>query len=212
MCQPVRPWRIGGMGGAAAPLLLIVAVVRAHGTAATPASAVRRRGRVTNALDLRESPGRSNGRDREPPRHMRGSSATHRVAGAEGGMRMRALNASFVRAPSQPLALLLLVILAGPAWGGGLASATRRGAVLDPGLVPGHGPYDAPIPGIFSAPRPDVPHGHRRDRGPRPHGGGHDGTPFVRTGLCRYPWLGGYIPPSPYDDCLYRTGPHAWQR
>lgn len=125
---------------------------------------------------------------------------------------MRAANAKFVRAWSRLLALVLIALLAGPAWGGGLLVRGRRGAELDPGLAPHHGPYDARVPGILPGASCSAHHGHRRECGPRHHGWGHDGTPYVRTGLYRYPWHGGYIPPSPYDDCLYRTGPHPWQR
>lgn len=119
---------------------------------------------------------------------------------------MVAAHARSARRASSLLAPVLLIVLVAPARAGGWPHA-GRGAALDPGVSPHRGPYDAAIPGILPGPPR-----HGPDRGPRQHGLRRDGTPYVRTGLHRYPCFGGYIPAAPYDDCLYRTGPHPWQR
>lgn len=90
-----------------------------------------------------------------------------------------------------------------PARAGGLFRRNSGGA-LDPGRSTRPGPYDAPVPGV----RPPAcdPRDHAR------HAGTHRDPNRVITGLFRYPCLGGYIPASPYRDCLYPSGPHPWQR
>ena len=82
----------------------------------------------------------------------------------------------------------------------------RWGVELDHGVGPYRSAYDTVIPGWAPGPVCDE-HGH--DRGPRAEWRRlNSHTPFVRTGLCRYPLFGfgGYIPAGPHDDCLYRTG------
>jgi hypothetical protein len=86
----------------------------------------------------------------------------------------------------------------------GLLFHRDRGARLDPGVSPQSAAYDAPIPGV----RPPG----CGDRGHARSVGAHHDPNRVLTGLHRYPCLGGPIPAPPYEDCLYPTGPHPWQR
>jgi hypothetical protein len=114
--------------------------------------------------------------------------------------------------PMQPTArrlalavVLLAVAFAPPAQArAGILFRRDRGAALDPGRSPQHGPYDAPVPGI-GPPR-------REERGHTRQAGAHRYPDRVVTGLHRYPCLGGALPAPPYEDCLYPTGPRPWQR
>ena len=107
------------------------------------------------------------------------------------------------------VATLALGLLTGPTARAGEGGLPHHGwgVELDHGVGPYRGAYDAPIPGWRPGPECGR-HGH--DNGPKwaTYFNANSHSPYVRTGLYRYPWFGtlGYIPAGPHDDCLYRTG------